>query len=611
MTGSTSTAGSAQPDVWQERVAALKNLPGVMRLIWRASPGLVARDLVLRFLAALIPLGILAVSRRIIDGVNMASGHHAASSGQIWHLLWIEFGLAAGSLVLTRAIDYCDARLADEFTHNVSLRVMKQAAALDLSYFEDAAFYDKLERARVQATDRVAILTAVGSMFQRTIALVSLASAVIWYSPWLFGLLFVCVLPVFAGETHFTFLGYSLAHELTPVRRELDYLRALGSSRDSAKEIKMFALAEYLLSRYHTLSRNVIDSNRKLTARRFRWGVVLAAMSACGYYGGYAFLVFETWKGHLSIGTLTLLAGAIAGANSELQTVFSLFSNISEQSLFLTDLLTFLQQPSRMKPGPRARQAPRPIRVGLEFRNVSFHYPGSDRLVLKNLNFRIGVGERVALVGENGEGKTTLVKLIARLYDPTGGAIFLDGVDLREYNVDQLRREIGVIFQDFFRYDMLVRENIGVGRVDLIRNDGALWKAAKRSRSEATIAKFPDRLEQMLGRRFDGGIDLSGGQWQRLALARAYLRDAQILILDEPTASLDAAAEAEVFEDFAELTEGRIALLISHRFSTVKIADRIVVLTGGQISEEGTHEELVMSGGLYARLFEMQASSYR
>jgi ATP-binding cassette subfamily B protein len=523
----------------------------------------------------------------------------------------MEFGLAAGGLVLTRAIDYFDTRLADQFTNSISLKVMNQAAALDLAYFEDPKFYDKLERARVQATDRVAILTVLGSMFQRTISLIALATAVIWYSPWLFGLLFVCVLPVFAGESHFVFLGYSLAHDLTPVRRELDYLRVLGSSRESAKEIKMFSLAQHLLSRYRSLSKMVIESNRKLMRRRFRWGVMLATLSVFGYYGGYAFLVFETMHGRLTLGTLAMLAGAIAGANTELQTVFSLFSNVSEQSLFLTDLLVFLQQPAHMSSRPQSLPAPRPVRDGVEFRGVCFHYPGSDRMVLKDLTFRIGVGERVALVGENGQGKTTLVKLMTRLYDPTEGAIFLDGVDLREYRVDELRQEIGVIFQDFFRYDMPVRENIGVGRVELVENDAALWDAAKRSNVLETIAGLPGGLDQMLGRRFEGGVDLSGGQWQRVALARAYLRDAQILILDEPTASLDAAAEAEVFKDFAELTKGRIALLISHRFSTVRIADRIVVLTGGSIVEEGTHDELVASSGIYARLFEMQAASYR
>jgi ATP-binding cassette subfamily B protein len=599
------------PNHWQERIAALKNLPGVMKLIWQAAPKIVASSLSLRFLVALTPLGILWVARRIIDAVNARNVNHASAVPHLWSLLWMEFGLAAGGLMLARAIDYYDARLADQFAHNISLKVMQQAAALDLAYFEDPNFYDKLERARVQATDRVIILTSMGSLFQRSISLVSLAGAVIWYSPWLFGLMFVCVLPIFAGESHFAFLGYSLAHEQTPVRRELDYLRVLGSSRESAKEIKMFALAEHLVSRYRALSKQIIQSNRMLTRRKLKWGALLAILSACGYYGAYAYLVFQTLDGRFTIGTLTMLAGAIAGANGELQTVFSLFSSITEQSLFMTDLLLFLRQRPRMGSGMEGRPAPRPIREGIEFRGISFRYPGSDRLILRNVNFRIGMGERVALVGENGQGKTTLVKLMTRLYDPTDGAIFLDGVDLRDYRLDELRREIGVIFQDFFRYDMAVRDNIGVGRVEFVRNDKALWEAAKRSQAEEMIASLPGKLEQMLGRRFEGGVDLSGGQWQRLALARAYLRDAQMLILDEPSASLDAAAEAEVFKEFTELTQGRIALLISHRFSTVRIADRIVVLTDGQISEEGTHDTLVATNGLYARLFAMQAANYR
>jgi ATP-binding cassette subfamily B protein len=599
------------PGRWQERAVALKNLPGVMRLVWQSARGLVLGAVGLRFIVALVPLGILAVSRQIIDTVNLKNGIHAALVARLWPLLLMEFGLAAGGLVFSRAIDYFDARLADQFTHNMSLRVMEQAAALDLSYFEEASFYDQLERARVQATDRVAILTAIGALLQRSISLISLAGAVIWYSPWLFGLLFVCVLPVFAAESHFAFAGYSLAHELTPLRRELDYLRVLGCSRESAKEIKMFALAQYLVSRYRSISKTVIQTNTTLTRLRFAWGAMLVILSACGYYGGYAYLVFQTLDGHLSIGTLTLLAGAIAGANSELQTVFSLFSNISEQSLFLSDLLQFLKQPSIIESKKQTRRAPRPIRDGIEFRNVSFHYPGSDRLVLRNLNFGMNTDERIALVGENGQGKTTLVKLITRLYDPTAGAIYLDGVDLRDYKVDDLRQQIGVIFQDFFRYDMAVRENIGVGRVELVQNDEALWNAARRSKAEVTIASLPAGLEQMLGRRFEGGIDLSGGQWQRMALARAYLRDPQVLILDEPTASLDAAAEAEVFADFAELTKGKIALLISHRFSTVRNADRIVVLTDGQIAEQGTHDTLLAANATYARLFMTQAANYR
>ena len=602
---------TAERELWRERIRALRNLPGVACLIWEASPYFVTCILMLRVCIALVPLGILAVARRIIDIVNFKSTGAAHGAAHLWPLLWAEFGLAAGGVILARALDYYDSRLADVFTHNISLKVIEKASSLDLACFEDPSFYDRLERARVQATDRVIILTSMGNLFQRTISLVSFAGAVIWFSPWLFLVLFLCVLPAFAGETQFALVGYSLAHRLTPVRRELDYLRMLGSSRDSAKEIKMFALAGHLLDRYRALSAEVIRSNQEVTRRRLLWAILFAVIGACGYYGGYAYLVFQALEGRITIGTLTLLTGAIAGANSELQTVFSLFSNISEQSLFLTDLLAFLKESPRIVSKPNARPAPRPIRGELEFRDVSFHYPGSDKLILQHLNLRISKGERVALVGENGQGKTTLVKLATRLYDPTEGSILIDGVDLREYEVDELRREIGVLFQDFFRYDMPVRDNIGVGRVELSKDDAALWDAARRSQADEIVGQLPGGLEQMLGTRFDGSVDLSGGQWQRLALARAYLPNAQILILDEPTASLDAVAESEVFNAFSELTEDRIALLISHRFSTVRMAGRIVVLSAGQISEEGSHEELVSNGGIYGKLFALQAENYR
>jgi ATP-binding cassette subfamily B protein len=607
------TAPQKAPEakLWRERIKALNNLPGVIRLIWQASPYFVTCILSLRLLIALVPIGVLTVARNIIDIVNFKATGAVHSPGHLWPLLWMEFALAAGGLILARALDYYDSRLADQFTHNISLQVIQKASSLDLASFEDPAFYDRLERARVQATDRVVILTAMGSLFQRSISLVSLAGAVIWYSPWLFLLLVICVIPAFAGETQFALLGYSLAHRLTPIRRELDYLRMLGSSRDSAKEIKMFSLAEHLLARYRTLSKEVIRSNQEVTRRRLLWAVLFAALGACGYYGGYAYLVFQALRGHITIGTLALLTGAIAGANSELQTVFSLFSNISEQALFLTDLLAFLAETPRIVSKPGAIPGPRPIRDGLEFRDVSFHYPSSEKMILRNLTLRISRGERVAIVGENGQGKTTLVKLATRLYDPTEGAIFIDGVDLREYNVDEMRREIGVLFQDFFRYDMPVRDNIGVGRVELLQDDAALWDAARRSQVDEIVGKLPGGLEQMLGTRFEGSVDLSGGQWQRLALARAYLRNAQILILDEPTASLDAVAEAEVFNAFAELTQDRIALLISHRFSTVRMAGRIVVLSEGRVSEEGTHDELVEKSGIYAKLFALQAENYR
>ena len=606
-----SLAASSHQAAWRERFAALRNVPPVLRLVWDAAPRVVGGGLALRVASALIPLAMLAVSKWIIDLVVAVVKHPGPLPSEIWILLAGEFLLAALNNILGRAIDYTDARLADEFTREVSLRVMNHAATLDLASFEDPAFHDKLERARLQATDRIGMLNSMGRLVLQSITLVSLSIGVILYSPWLFALLVLCVAPAFAGESHFAFLGYSLAHSLTPIRRELDYLRTLGSSKESAKEVKMFALGGYLRDRYAVLTDGIIRRNRELTRRRLWWGSALAIVGSLGYYGSYAYLVWRALLGEISVGTLTFLAGAIAGSATQLQSVFSLFSSISDQALFLSDLVDFLS----VRPGIHSKEhaipAPRPVVEGFEFRDVSFRYPGSDRLVLKNLNLRVAPGEHVALVGENGQGKTTLVKLLARLYDPTSGVILLDGVDLRDYSVEALHKEIGVIFQDFVHYDLAARLNIGVGRIAEAGHDESLWNAARKSRADRLLARFPGGLDQMLGRRFEGGIDLSGGEWQKFALARAYLRNAQVLILDEPTAALDAVSESEVFARFAELARGKMAILISHRFSTVRRSHRIVVLEDGRIREQGTHDELVATGGEYAKLFELQAANYR
>lgn len=595
----------------RQRAAALRNLPPVLHLVWEAAPAVVSAGLALRLASALIPVAVLAVSKWIIDLLVGAAKHPGPMPHAIWWLLAAEFLLAAGNSLLSRGIDYTDARLADEFTREVSLRVMRHASRLDLAFLEDPAFQDKLERARLQATDRIGMLNALGRLLLEVVTLVSLSIGVIVYSPWLFLLLVACVVPAFAGESHFAFLGYSLAHSLTPIRRELDYLRVLASSKETAKEVRMFRLGSYLHRRYAELTGEVIRRNRRLTRKRLWCGSALAVVASIGYYGAYAYLVWRTLLGEMSIGTLTFLAGSIAGSSSQLQSVFSLFSSIADQALFLTDLVGFLSvQPSiRSKPG--ALPAPRTIREGFEFRNVSFRYPGSGRLVLNALNLRVGPGEHLALVGENGQGKTTLVKLMARLYDPTSGAILLDGVDLRDYRIEQLHRQIGVIFQDFVRYDLTARLNIGVGRIADLAHDPALWRAAKKAGADAMLERFPEGLDQMLGRRFEGGFDLSGGEWQKFALARAYLRDAQVLILDEPTASLDAVAEYEVFSRFANLAEGKMVILISHRFSTVRRSHRIVVLEDGQVREQGSHDHLVRTGGRYARLFKLQAANYQ
>jgi ATP-binding cassette subfamily B protein len=390
----------------------------------------------------------------------------------------------------------------------------------------------------------------------------------------------------------------------------LDYLRVVGASKESAKELRLFGLSGFLSGEYARLSNRIYDENVRLARRRLWAGAALSLLSTAGYYGAYAYVIYRTVTGAMTWGTLQFLAGAIAGASTNIQNVFSTFSSIADQSLFLTDLVEFLQIGPRICSKPDALPAPRPIRDGFAFENVTFSYPRSTRRILDSLDFRIEPGERIALIGENGQGKTTLVKLLTRLYDPTGGRILLDGVDLREYSIEDLHSQIGVIFQDFMRYEMTVRENIAVGRIEL-GQDGAVHQAALKSRADEVIRKLPKGYEQLLGLRFEGGVDLSGGEWQKIALARAYFRDAQLVILDEPTASLDARSEYEVFQRFAELTEGKIALLISHRFSTVRMADRIVVLENGRIAEQGSHRQLLSQKGQYAAMFELQASSYR
>ena len=525
----------------------------------------------------------------------------------------LEAGLNVLAGLLVRGVDYSDSLLADRYTHFVSVRVMKQAAALDLTTYEDPVFYDRLERARVQATDRLAMIQQMGRLFQQTLTTLIWTSILLWYSPWLVLLLALGVLPTFLGETHFAFLGYAKNFRQTPAKRQMDYLRQVAGSREGAKELKLFNLSDYLSNRFTVALPGYLrgeccplaqeaDSRRPAGRDRDPW--ILRRLRFRDLARGHAATIN-------SIGEFYYLTNAIIQASSNLQQVFSTASGIADQALFLTDLLAFFEMKPTVISKPDGVLMPRPIRRGFEFRNVSFAYPGTTRRVLSNFNFTLGAGERIALIGENGQGKTTVVKLITRLYDPTEGQILLDGIDLREYKLEDLHHEIGVIFQDFMRYEMTARENISVGRVESEHSQREIEDAAHKSLAESVIAKLPGGYDQMLGRRFESGVELSGGEWQRVALARAYLRDAQLLVLDEPTAALDARSELEVFERFAELTTGKMALLISHRFSTVRMADRIVVLEGGRLVEEGTHPQLMALGGRYASMFEMQAASYR
>jgi len=596
---------------WQERLSALRNTPPVLKIVWQSGPGVVVFGLVARVFASLLPLALLWIPKLIVDAIVHARVANQPVSPRLWWLVAAEFSLAVLTGILARAIDYSDSLLADKYTRHVSIQVMKHAAELDLIAYEDPVFYDRLERARVQATDRLGMIQQIGRLIQLVITTITLSVTIIVYSPWLMLLLIAGVLPAFLGESHFAFLGYAKNFRQTPVRRQLDYLRLVGGSKEAAKELKLFGLSNFLTQRFTRLSDKIYEENVALSRRKLVAGAFLSVIAYMGYYSAYAFVIWRTVTGAYSIGLWYLLSGAILQASNNLQQIFSTLSGIADQALFLTDLLAFFEMQPTIRSKQNALPAPRPIVEGFEFRNVSFRYPGTSRLVLNGLNFHLRPGERVALIGENGEGKTTIVKLITRLYDPTEGQVLLDGVDLREYRLEDLYREIGVIFQDFMRYEMTARENIAVGRIEEIDNLKMLESAARKSLADAVIAKIPGGYDQMLGRRFETGVDLSGGEWQKVALARAYLRDAQLLILDEPTAALDARSEFEVFQRFAELTAGKMALFISHRFSTVRMADRIVVLENGRIAEEGTHDELASLGGRYKEMFEMQAASYR
>jgi ATP-binding cassette, subfamily B, bacterial len=595
---------------WKDRLTALRNTLPIFRMVWEASPRIVVANVSVRLVVSLLPLAMLAVTKVIIDSIYRYKAYHTALPTYFWWLVAIEFALACISTILVRVTDYCDTVLADKYAKYVSVRIMQHASRLDLTTYEDPTFQDKLERARVQGTDRVLMIQAAGRLIQQVVTTASLAFSICLFSPWLLVALIMCVVPAFLGETHFAFLGYSLSFVQTPARREMEYLRVLGGSKESAKELKLFGIGPYLVERFTNLAMRLHGETARLARKRLFVGSFLTLLGTLGYYGTYAYVIYQTVAGVLTIGMLTFLAGAIAGASSNIQLVFSTFSTIADQALFVGDLLDFFAVKPAVSSKPGAIRVPRPIRLGFEFRNVSFAYP-NGREVLSGVSFKLSPSERIALVGENGQGKTTIVKLLTRLYDPTAGQILLDGKDLRDYDLDDLWGEIGVIFQDFMRYDLTASENIAMGRIEERDNIFRIRAAAQKSLAEDVIRKLPNGYVQQLGTRFDGGTDLSGGEWQKLALARAYLREAQVLVLDEPTASLDARSEHEVFERFAELTRGKMAMLISHRFSTVRMADRIFVLQGGRIAEEGPHDQLMRSGGRYAEMFEMQAASYR
>lgn len=595
----------------KERLKALGNLPAFLREVYLTSPALTISNTVLRLLRSAIPISILYIGKLIIDEVLMLSASKSENFNQIYLLIAAEFGLMIISDLLSRGIALTDSLLGDLFANRTSIKLMKHAVSLDLAQFENATFYDKLERARQQTNGRTALLSQILAQGQDAITMGLLLFGLITFNPWLIVLLLVSVIPSFIGEWHFNAKSYSLQRGWTPQRRELDYYRFIGASDETAKEVKLFGLSDFIIERFRNLSDRYFKENKKLAIERASWGSLLVAIGTLGYFGAYTLIIVETIKGIVTIGSLTFLAGSFRQLKSLLEGILGRFTSISQGALYLNDLFEFYRIEPQIVSPTHPKPFPNPIKEGFSFENVGFKYPNSDKWANRNLSFTLKVGEKLALVGENGSGKTTLVKLLARLYDPDEGRILLDSVDLKDYNLAELREHIGVIFQDFQKFNFTAGDNIAVGDIASREELPELERAAHQSLADTVIEKLPLKYNQPLGRKFAKGIELSGGEWQKVALARAYLREAEVLILDEPTAALDARAEYEVFRRFAELTKGKTAILISHRFSTVRMADRILVLDKGNLLEIGTHEELLAKNGRYAELFYLQAEGYK
>ncbi len=598
---------------FRDRLGALRTLPPFIAMIWRTSPTLTLAIAGLRLVRAVLPIATLFVGKLIIDEVVRRS-RLPDPTGDLWPLAVLvgaELGLALLADALGRAVSLLDQLLSDRFSDATSLRLMQHAATLDLRDFEDSETQDKLDRARRQASGRSGLVSLLLSQAQDLVTLIAFAAGIAAYAPWLILLLVVALVPAFLGEVRYNRLAYAINVKRTKDRQELDYLRQTGASTSTAKEVKLFGLHGFLIDRYRELALSMQRENARFAWRRAASGAALAALGTAGYYGAYGYLAWRAVAGGLTIGDLTFLAASFLRLRGLLAGVLAGISSLASQALYLQDLFSFLDVRATITSPPNALPFPAALAIGIEFQDVGFRYPGASAWAMRHLSFSVAAGQVLALVGENGAGKTTLVKLLTRLYDPEEGRILVDGHDLRAYDLDSLRAGVGVIFQDFVRYDLSASDNIAVGRIAQRADRVSIAAAAANGRADEVIDRLPGGYDQMVGRRFRGGVDLSGGEWQKVALARAYMRDAAVLILDEPTAALDARAEFEVFARFKALSAGRTTVLISHRFSSVRMADHIVVVAGGRVEASGTHAALLAQGGRYAELFELQAAGYR
>lgn len=591
--------------------ASLKFIPRFLSKVYHTHPGLFVANVILRLLKSLIPIALLWVGKEIIDEVILQVDLDNKDLTRLYWLIGIELLLAIFSDVFNRLIALTDGLLGDLYSNSSSIELIQKTAKVELASLEDSEFYDKLERARQQTTSRVTLMSNVLAQIQDIITIISLITGLIYFYPILIVLLVISIIPSFINELKYSQSSYSLQKSWTPERRELDYMRMIGASDVTAKEIKLFGLADFISNTFKRISDKYYKANKKLSIKKSLWGGTFHVFGDLAYYGAYVFIVLKAVAGFVTIGDLTFLAGSFSRLRSQLQTVFSRFSNITESAMYLQDYFEFIDMDFSGDHPEQYREGPTEFKHSIRFEQVSFRYPGSEKDVLTNISFELIKGEKLALVGENGAGKTTLIKLLLRLYDPTEGQILMDGVPVQEYRKPDYQKMLGAIFQDFVKYYLTAKINIAVGNIEEEHNLDKIKNAAVQSLANDVIEGLPEGYDQGLGRRFRKGAELSGGQWQKIALARAYMSDAPIIILDEPTSALDARAESEVFQRFIGLTEDRTSIIISHRFSTVRMADRILVLQNGRILELGTHQELLAKPQLYAELFELQAEGYR
>lgn len=590
--------------------SALVFIPRFFKEIWNTSKKLFLLSALCRLVGALLPVVILWVGKLIIDEIIYQTEIEVSDLAQLWTYVAIEFGLIVLSDLMSRAISLTDSLLGDAYSIQSSVTIIEKTNQIDISLLEDSEFYDKLERARIQTSGRVGLMSNALGEVQSLISIATLVAGLIYFEPYLIILLVLSIIPSFVNEIWFSQQQYSLARGWTAERRELDYLRFIGANNVTAKEIKLFGLTDFIVNRFKNLSEEYYLLNKKLTVKRSALGFLFNLLGTISYYGAYIFIIYRVISGVITLGELTFLSGSFNRLTRNLQDFFSKFTRITESALYLKDYFEFIDI-SIVPKQNEDQHLPEKIQDGFEFRNVHFAYPDSETEILKGVSFKISAGEKIAFVGQNGAGKTTLTKLLLRFYEPTSGEILLDGININRFKMNEYQEFFGVIFQDFFRYEFTVKENIAIGDINELENQEKIENAAQLSLANEVIADLKNGYEQQLGKRFYKGQELSGGQWQKVALARAYMKDAEVMILDEPTSALDAKAESDVFKRFIGLTQGKTSIIISHRFSTVRQADRILVLENGNVLEIGTHEQLMANEGLYADLFQLQAEGYQ